>query len=134
MSVIPSDVLDESVNPPCLIGGRNPETGKYIFPYPEGPEAEDYDRVELSRTGTLWSYTVQRFPPGPPYLGVTDRAKFEPFGVGYIELPDQIIVEAHLVVDDFSNLKVGLPMELTTRDFPRGDGDGTVRTFAFKPT
>jgi len=38
--------------------------------------------VELPPSGTLWSYTVQRFrPKSPPYRG---PEPFEPYALGYI--------------------------------------------------
>ena len=43
----------------------------------------------LSRTGTLWTWTRQRFQPkNPPYLGREPANEFVPYGVGFIELPE----------------------------------------------
>ena len=54
-------------------------------------EQED---VELATRGTLWTWTVQAFPPkAPPYLGPVGD-DFVPYGVGYVELPGQLRVEA----------------------------------------
>jgi uncharacterized OB-fold protein len=40
----------------------------------------------LARRGTLWTWTIQCFrPKSPPYAG--DAESFEPYGVGYVELP-----------------------------------------------
>ncbi|MEM7740575.1 MAG: OB-fold domain-containing protein [Pseudomonadota bacterium] len=117
-----------------LFGGRDRNTGAITFPMPEGGEAERYEEVQLQNTGTLWSYTVQRFPPkAPPFLGVTDREAFQPFAVGYVELDSQVIVESRIVVDDFDRLKIGLPMELTTDRFTSGVDGSTIETFAFTP-
>jgi uncharacterized OB-fold protein len=56
--------------------------------------------VDLSRTGTVWAHTVQRFrPKSPPY--VEPETGFEPFAVGYVELPDGIKVEA--IIDGVQN-------------------------------
>lgn len=88
----------------------------------------------LARTGTLWSFTVQGFrPKSPPYAGPDE---FQPFGVGYVELPGQVIVESVLTVDDPEVLDIGMPMELVVVPFPpdRLDGGtGDVVTFAFRP-
>jgi uncharacterized protein len=51
--------------------------------------------------GTVWTWTVQRFPPkSPPY--VPPESGFEPFAVGYVELADGARVEAVLDVDPAS--------------------------------
>lgn len=119
---------------PRLIGARRRSDGRIVFPAPSGPEAQHYERVELSPTGSLWSYTVQRFrPKSPPYAGGDDETNFKPFAVGYVELPGEVIVESRLDVDDFSRLRIGQPMGLTLTPF-RKDPDGQdVVTFAFQP-
>ena len=105
---------------PRLIGGRDPETGRIVFPCNTG-----FDPVPLKRDGTIWSWTVQRFPPkSPPYAGPTP---FEPFALGYVELADEVIVEARFDGLAFDALKVGLPVAL--RIIPFGSG----ATFAFGP-
>ena len=49
----------------------------------------------LPAEGTLWSWTVQRFPPkSPPYAG--GEAEFRPFAVGYVALPGGIAVQGRL--------------------------------------
>ena len=49
-------------------------------------------------------------PKAPPYAGIADPEGFEPFGVGYVELPDQVKVEARLTVSDPSALRIGMGM------------------------
>lgn len=128
-----SEGLFTDGEPPRLIGGRRRNDGKIVFPAPSGPEAQQYERIELSSQGTLWSFTVQRFrPKSPPYTG-DDESSFKPFAIGYVELPGQVIVESRLVIDDFASLKIGQPMSMTLTPFAR-DPDGTdVLAYAFKP-
>jgi uncharacterized OB-fold protein len=87
----------------------------------------------LSRRGTLWTWTRQRFQPkNPPYLGREPASDFVPYGVGYIELPEGRI-EARLVGSIDDELRIGMPMELTVVPFAT-DEDGTeVMTYAFRP-
>jgi uncharacterized protein len=108
---------------PRLIGGRRRSDGRIVFPMPDGDAAADYDAVPLSRTGTLWSWTIQGFEPKAPYAGVKP---FKPFGVGYVELAGQVIVEARLTA--IEGLRIGMAMELVIEDF-----DGARATFAFRP-
>lgn len=133
MNIVSDEIFYPDQKQPTLMGGKCRETGKYKFPYPLGIERDKYEQVPLKREGTLWSYTVQRFPPGRPYIGVTDTEKFKPFALGYIELADQIIVESRIITDDFAKLKIGMDMCLTVGDFPRGDGEGSYSTYAFIP-
>ena len=79
---------------PHLIGGRRKSDGEIIFPMPDGDAARDYDAIPLSRTGTLWSWTIQSFrPKSPPFVGPDE---FTPFALGYVELPGEVIVETRL--------------------------------------
>lgn len=84
----------------------------------------------MSRLGTLWSWTIQRFEPKVPYVGASP---FEPYGVGYVELPDGVIVEGRLTGSDPDELRIGQQMELRFVPFDTSDGRGSVVTFAFAP-
>jgi len=121
--------LFTSAPTPRLIGGRDRATGRIVFPLPANNP--DYEALELPTHGSLWSYTVQRFAPkSPPYTG---PQPFEAFAIGYVELPDALIVESRLTEVAFDDLRLGLPMELTTTVL-RTDPDGCeVLTYAFRP-
>lgn len=117
--------------PPRLIGGRDRETGRIVFPMPAGSEGERFDPVPLKREGTIWAWTVQRFPPkSPPYIG---PQPFEPFALAYVELPGEVIVESRLTGFDFDRLDCGLPVRLTTIPFATAPDGATLTTFAFEP-
>jgi uncharacterized OB-fold protein len=111
-----------------LIGGRNRKSGRIVFPLPS--DRESFEAVELPHRGPLWSFTVQRFEPkSPPYLG---EKPFQPFAVGYVELPGALIVESRLIDVQFDELHIGMPMELTTFAL-RKDEHGAALMFAFRP-
>ena len=109
---------------PRLIAGKKAD-GSIVFPVPEGDSARDMEKIKLSRTGTLWSFTRQDFKPKPPYDGPED---FEPFLLGYIELPGQTIVESHIVETTLEELKLGMAMEMVITPF-----DDSRSIFAFRP-
>ena len=132
MTLISDQFIDTQVSPPRLIGGRSRLSGEIKFPMPT--VSDEFEPVHLAREGTLWAYTVQRFAPGRPYVGVTDRDAFKPFGVGYVELEGEVIVETRIVTENLESLKLGMPMTLTLEEFDRGDGAGSVTTFAFQPS
>ena len=113
--------------PPRLIGGRDRETGRIVFPCPEGGA---YEPVPLGREGTLWSYTVQRFrPKTPPYVG---PEAFTPWIVAYVELPGQTIVEARLADVALDDVKIGMPLRLVQVPLDPDDPD-SVAIPAFAP-
>jgi uncharacterized OB-fold protein len=126
------EVVDEGLftwpsDDPCLIASRR--DGELSFPARPGEET-----VLLSRRGTLWGFTSQQFrPPSPPYDGNDTPETFEPYALGYIELPGELLVQARFTESDPTRLRIGQEMELrivpyTTR------ADGTeVLTYAFAP-
>lgn len=119
---------------PRLIASRCSGCGALAFPRQSSCPActaEGSEEILLSRRGTLWTWTVQRFPPpAPPYVG--DRDFFVPFGVGYVELPEGLRVEARLTESDPDALRIGMDMELVIERFDEADGDERM-TFAFQP-
>ena len=132
MTLISDQFIDTQASPPRLIGGRSRVSGEIKFPMPA--LSGEFEAIHLKREGTLWAYTVQRFPPGRPFVGVTDKGAFKPFGVGYVELEGEVIVETRIVTENLESLKLGMPMTLTLEEFERGDGTGSVTTYAFQPS
>jgi uncharacterized OB-fold protein len=102
-----------------LIGSRCPRCGTYVFPprvnnCPNPAcDGDHLESVALSRRGTLWSYTENRYAPPPPYPA-TDP--FEPFAVAAVQLADEGLIVLGKVVDGTlaADLKIGMEMELTT--------------------
>jgi uncharacterized OB-fold protein len=102
---------------PRLLGSRCCSCGTFFFPKLrsfcanpacDGTRAEE---VPLSRTGTLWSYTENRYPPPPPYMA---SDPFEPYVVAAVELDVERIVVLGQVVPGVGveDLRVGKQMEL----------------------
>jgi uncharacterized protein len=117
-----------------LLAGRNKADGRLRFPFPNGADAEEYDLIELSPEGTLWSWTVQRFRPKSPFNGRGDPdGPFAPYAVGYIEIPGEIIVESRIVADDYATLRIGQPMAITTEAYREDEKGEPVLTYAFTP-
>jgi uncharacterized OB-fold protein len=120
---------------PQLIGSRCDACGIITFPAQDScPRCASTAMAEhlLARRGTLWAWTTQDFPPpSPPYAGPTGK-DFVPFGVGYVELPDELRVETRLTESDPELLTLGMEMELTLVPFRTDDGNEVV-TFAFRP-
>jgi uncharacterized OB-fold protein len=109
---------------PRLIGGRL-SSGKIVFPMPTGDAARDVEPYPLSRKGTLWSWTRQDFQPKEPFDG---PEPFEPYLLGYVELPGEVIVETRIVEAALEDLKLGMLMEFVVAPF-----DARRATYAFRP-
>lgn len=118
---------------PQLIGSRCHACGTASFPAQAScPRCTGTDVGEwlLAREGTLWTWTVQGFrPKSPPYAGPVE---FEPYPVGYVELPGEVKVETRLVDVRPEELVIGMPMEMAIVPFTPATGDA-VLTFAFRP-
>ncbi|MFG3295195.1 Zn-ribbon domain-containing OB-fold protein [Streptomyces sp. NPDC048179] len=93
--------------------------------YPAGPACPrcggPAEPVVLSGTGTLWTWTVQRYAPkSPPYAPPADG--FTPFAVGYVELPEGVRVLATLDIRP-EEAEIGMPLTVTAGDgVPRAAG------------
>jgi uncharacterized protein len=121
-----------SADAPRLVGSRCRRCGVVAFPRQDSCAACTSDDIEerlLGRRGTLWTWTVQCFPPkSPPYAGAPDD--FAPYGLGYVELPGEVRVEARLTEADPARLRIGMPMELVLVPAPGPHG---ALTYAFRP-
>jgi len=115
-----------------LIAGKCTQCATYVFPPRENNcpnpacSGEDLEQVPLSRRGTLWSYTENRYPPPAPYPAADP---FVPFAIAAVELADEGLIILGKVVDGTlaADLEVGMEMELTTMPLYTDD-DGLVRT------
>ena len=56
-----------------------------------------------------------------------------PFGIGYVELTDEVKVETRLTEADPDRLAQGMEMELVVVPFRTDDDGNDVVTFAFQP-
>ena len=126
---------DDDTGVPHLIGSRCPQCGTYVFPpvlsggannCPNPAcDGNELEQVPLSRRGTLWSYTENRYAPPPPYPAPDP---FVPFAVAAVELADEGLIVIGKVVEGTlaADLKIGMQMELTTMPLYTDD-DGVER-------
>ena len=122
---------------PRLIGSRCSACGTFFFPkqdrYCRNPDCDStaFDEVELSRTGTLWSYTNACYQPPAPYVSPDP---FEPFAIAAVQLEAEQMVVLGQVVQGVSadELRVGMPMELVLETLHR-DEQGDRLIWKWKP-
>ena len=126
----------DDVGRPVLLGSRCTNCDNHMFPRQSGcPKCmfDTQEDIELAQTGTLWTWTVQAFPPkAPPYLGPVG-SDFEPYGVGYVELENQVRVETRLTVGDPEQLEIGMTMDIVAHVLTTDDDGNEVVTYAFAP-
>lgn len=122
---------------PRLIGSRCLDCDNHMFPTQSGcPRCAgtSTEVVELSNRGTLWTWTIQGYAPkSPPYAGPADPKTFEPFGVGYVELPGELKVESRLTINSPEEIKIGMELEMVLVPLYTNDEGEEVMTFAFAP-
>jgi uncharacterized OB-fold protein len=112
---------------PCLIASRR--DGELSFPARPGEE-----QVLLSRRGKLWGFTTQQFrPPSPPYDGNDTSETFEPYALGYVELPGELLVQTRFTEPDPNLLRIGQEMELRIVPYTTRPDGTEVLTYAFAP-
>jgi uncharacterized protein len=122
-----------------LFGSRRRSTGVVKFPaeraglFDANPAAQaDIEPIELSGEGTLFTFTTQEFAPPLPYRGDRSAEGFTRYVVGYVELPEGVLVETLITGADAESLRIGQRLVSTTTVLTNADGE-SVSTFAFTP-
>jgi uncharacterized OB-fold protein len=102
---------------PALVGTRCTTCGTVFFPRASGfctnpaCAGEAFEDVELSRRGTIWSYTDAQYQPPPPYLPSSDP--YVPFALAAVELAEGLVVLGQVAQGyGVSDLRVGAEAEL----------------------
>jgi len=122
---------------PHLIGTQCRSCGTFFFPpersFCRNPDCDraDLHEVELSRTGTVWSYTSANYKPPPPYPA---KEPFEPFAIAAVQLQEEGITILGQVADGVGveNLRPGMRMELVLRELYQ-DEEHVYMTWSWKP-
>lgn len=102
---------------PALLGTRCTACGTYFFPREQtlcrNPEcsSREFEDVELSRRGRIWSFTDNRYQPPAPYVAPDP---FVPYTIAAVELPTEHLVVLGQMVPgvDPSSLRAGQEVEL----------------------
>lgn len=81
--------------------------------------------VELANRAKLHTWTVQIYPPAPPFK----LEPFEPFPVGMLDLPEGLRVLGMLTTD---KVEIGMEMEMTTKKLFE-DEENEYLTWVWKP-
>ena len=113
---------------PHLLGTSCKACGTYFFPalkdFCRNPlcAGTDFTEVQLSRTGSIWSYTNACYPPPPPFVVAEP---FRPFAIAAVELErEKMIVLGQVVADvDVASLRIGMRMELVLESLYQAESE-----------
>jgi uncharacterized OB-fold protein len=116
-----------------LIGSRCSKCGTYYFPklatFCRNPacDGEQFEEVQLSRLGKLWSYTDACYQPPEPFVAAQP---YQPFAIAAVELLKEKMIVLGPVVDGVGvgELRAGMAMELVLEAL----ADGKL-TWKWKP-
>lgn len=113
---------------PRLLGSRCTSCGTVFFPSASGfcrnPDCRgrEFEGVELSRIGKVWSYTDAQYQPPPPYIPAAET--HEPFAIAAVELAEEQMVILGQVAEGYGvdDLRVGADVELVVEPLHEIDG------------
>jgi uncharacterized OB-fold protein len=122
---------------PHLIGSQCKECDTYFFPkqddYCRNPNCDstEFQEVELSRTGQVWSYTNACYKPPEPFVA---PEPFQPYAIAAVQLEREQMVVLGQVVEGLTvdDLKVGMEMELVLEPLHETDENIKV-TWKWQP-
>ena len=116
-----------TTDPPALLGQRCTACGATVFP----PRAttcpnpacrgDQLDAVTLARTGTVWSWATNHYPPPPPYVPADP---YRPTTVVAVELDGEALTVLGQLDedDDPASLRLGTPVEVVLGELASEDG------------
>lgn len=116
-----------------LIGCKCRKCGELFFvnrSICENCQSTNLEEMTLSGTGKLYAFSVMYYPAPPPYKPADP---FVPFGVGWVELPEGLVIYSLLTENDASKLKVGMKMELEFNKFAEDKDGNDIIVPMFKP-
>jgi len=119
---------------PQLIASRCAKCGTVTFPKAAfccNPDCEkkreNVEVINVSNSGTLWTYTTQVYAPPAPFK----LEPFEPYGIAMVDTPEGLRVYGILAVST-DGLELGQKMEMTVGKLYEDD-DNEYITWMWKP-
>jgi uncharacterized OB-fold protein len=121
------NILGEQEGKPRMLGTHCGKCGRYSFPFRQicvFCHSREVQKTFLSPRGKLHTYTICRVPvpnTTPPYA------------LGYIDLPEGMMVFSQLAQWDEKELKIGMEMELVQEKLKTDKEGNEVYTYKFRP-
>lgn len=119
----------------ALVGSRCAGCGSHYFPKSlscRNPACADkaVEEALIGRHGRLYSYTVQRYRPPAPFR----MEPFEPYAIGLVDLPEGVRVLGMLTGCELSEIRIGMPVELTAQALYTDESGREVLTYKYTPS
>ena len=122
---------------PALLGTRCTACDTVFFPPADGfcrnpaCAGEELAPVELSRRGTIWSYTDAQYQPPAPYVPAAEP--YRPFAIAAVQLPEGLVVLGQVAEGyGVADLRVGAEAEVVVETLYT-DETGDRLVWRFKP-
>jgi uncharacterized OB-fold protein len=124
----------ETADGPRLLGSRCAACGTPYFPKSticRNPACGGgaMEEATFGPSGTLWSYTVQYYPPPPP-------AKYDepyiPYALGLVDMAEGLRVLARISGNDVEQVRVGADVELVLEKLYTAPDGNDVITWKFR--
>ena len=136
MTTVPvaEGLFAETAEGPRLLGSRCVACGTPYFPTSPvcrnpGCDGGSMEDAAFGPSGTLWSYTIQYYPPPPP-------AKYDepyvPYALGIIDMADGLRVLARISTASVDDVRVGTPVELVIEKLYTSPDGSDVMTWKFR--
>jgi len=115
---------------PQLIGSKCPNCGEVFFPVNSvcvNCQSQAMNDIKLSRRGKVYSVSTVMLPPPQWYKGPV------PFDLGYVELPDGVMIWTRLMGSGAGSFRIDQEVELDI-DVMQVDGEGNeILGYCFVP-
>lgn len=108
---------------PTLLGSRCTTCGRSFFPRRQrcAVDFADTEAVDLSREGTLYSYTFVRIP----FFGKRQVEAEGGYGVGQVDLPEGVRIQT-VLQGEADEWRIGMPMRIGVEVIGEDEGNDVV--------
>lgn len=128
----------DNTDNPHLIGSRCKDCGTYYFPkqnrFCKSPDCEstEFEEVELSNTGKIWSYTDAQYQPPEPYIA---EEPYIPYAIAAVELEKEKMIILGQVAKGVtvSDLTVGQSVKLVLETLHEDEKENKI-IWKWQPT
>ena len=132
---IAEGLFAETADGPRLLGSRCKSCGTPYFPKPgmcrnPGCRATDLEDAFFGPRGTLWSYSIQYYPPPPP---AKYDEPYEPYALGLVDLDEGLRVLARISTPEPESVRAGMGVELVIEKLHTTADGNEVMTWKFRP-
>jgi uncharacterized OB-fold protein len=112
---------------PRMVGAHCQKCGRYSFPFREiciFCHSREVQKAYLSPRGRLHTFTICRVPV--PYTT-------PPYALGYIDLPEGLMIFSQLTRGSEKDLQIGMEMELVVEKLKTDKDGNEVYSYKFRP-